>query len=876
MKKKTAYIVSTTHWDREWYWSQEKFRIRLVELIDSLLEIFKKEPGYKYYMMDGQTIPLEDYLEIKPWKKDEICKLVKNGKLLIGPWYILPDVFLVSGEALIRNLLIGNKTAMEYGNIMNAGYLPDTFNQIDQMPQIMKGFNFSEFMFMRGMGKQFEKLGTEFWWEAPDSTKVYTLYLIEGYFNAGGMGFHDPFIDFRDMIPDKEMAFEKMKVMMDKMEKHYPKSNVFLMFNGSDHTTPQKELPELLEYLNEKFPDIEFKHSTIRDFFDNAYPEKKDLPVYKGEFTENYHHLDVKSVYSTRMYMKQENFKSQALLEKYAEPITSITLSEGLNDFKANIEYAWKLLLKNHPHDSISGCSIDEVHRDMMNRYERLQQVAGYCKEKSLLSLSKLINTESKNGIPVLVYNPMTWERKETVRVKVRLGDKNIKRTSYTLKDSCNKEIPFSIIREFEDYSPELNNWKYFKAIEIEFTAKIPSMGYSVYYLCEGSELKIKSGIKATKNTLENDIYKVAVNANGSLKITDKRSKTVYSDFNMFEDTEDDGDEYTYSFVESSKTFTTKSAKAKVSIYEHNINSASLKVEIDFKIPEKLHQSRTKRSSKLINNRITSYITLSDNDRIDIKTEIENKSLDHRLRVLFPTGYKDYKNYADGHFDVVKRDKYFPEKPTEREKKEYYSTQHESNFVTMTDDKNAITLANKGLPEYEILKEKSALAITLLRCVGYLNKNKIMTRWRMAGPDIATPEAQCTGKNVFEYSIILHSKSWENSFKSANNFCYPLDSLMVQKNQGSLPDTMSFIKIHPDKMMLSTFKAAEDKNGNILRIYNPYSKDEDGIIIYYKDIKKCFLTNLLEENIEEIPSEGNKIKIKIPQNKIITLKIIQE
>ena len=183
-----------------------------------------------------------------------------------------------------------------------------------------------------------------------------------------GMGFIDPFIDFRDMIPNEELAFEKTKEMMDKMLKHYPKSNGYLMFNGSDHTTPQKELPELLNFLNEKFQDIEFKHSTIKDFFENANPEKKDLPVYKGEFSGNIHHLDVKSVYSTRIYIKQENFKCQSLLEKYVEPITSISFLEGLNDFKANIEYAWKLLLKNHPHDSISGCSIDEVHRDMMKQ----------------------------------------------------------------------------------------------------------------------------------------------------------------------------------------------------------------------------------------------------------------------------------------------------------------------------------------------------------------------------------------------------------------------------------------------------------------------------------------------------------------------------
>ena len=142
-------------------------------------------------------------------------------------------------------------------------------------------------------------------------------------------------------------------------------------------------------------------------------------------------------------------------------------------------------------------------------------RLAAMLSEKSLLSISKLINTVTHAGIPILVYNPMVWERNEVIRAKVRLGDLKTKPASYILKDSSNNEIPFSIIREFDDYSPELNNWKYFKAIEIEFTAAAPSMGYSTYYLCEGIGKKLKSEIRITKNSLENENYKIAVSSNG-------------------------------------------------------------------------------------------------------------------------------------------------------------------------------------------------------------------------------------------------------------------------------------------------------------------------------------------------------------------------
>jgi mannosylglycerate hydrolase len=875
MNKKSVYVVSTVHWDREWYWAQEQFRMRLVELVDNVLDILENVPGYKHFFFDGQVMAIEDYLEIKPENRGRVEKLVQSGKLGIGSWYNMPDLFLSDGESLIRNLLLGDKMAKGLGKVVKIGYAPDCFGNNQMMPQIMNGFGIKDYFFMRGMDKDdYKRLGSEFIWKSPDGSQLFTTYMVEGYFGAGALGFKDTFFDYRGLKPNKDVAVEEMKTMLNNYGKEF-KSDKYLLFNGSDHTPPQKEIPELLDYLNKNIPDVGFRHSTTDEYLADRKQNIEGLPVYHGELTGGNLHVILRSVLSTRMYLKQKNYYNERLLEKYAEPVTTFLSIHKTIDYQANLDYAWKMLLQNQAHDAICGCSIDEVHQFMLNRYDRVSDVGEYIMDKGIDHLAENINTSEQEGIPVFIYNPLNWERKEVIRAKVLVKNPALDFDSYILVDNNANPVPFTITNKLVDYTIGLNEWKYYQAIEIEFVASIPSFGYAVYHLQFGEqESKKVNEVKADKNSLENEFYKITVNKNGSLNIFDKINGAKYKDFNLLEDTEDDGDEYTYSFVEESQTLTTKNVEANITIHDVTHVSATLKIEIDFKLPECLDKSRTKRSKKFVSNKITTYISLkAHSDRIDIKTELDNVSKDHRLRVLFPSKFSDFKNYADGHFNVVDRKKYFPAKPTEREKVEYYPTQHQNNFVTLTNGTSGVTIVNEGLPEYEILKD-STIAVTLLRSIGRLNKNNLMTRWRMAGPDLETPEAQCLGKNSFSYSVILHKKSWENSYISAHQFNYPLFAKSVNRNSGESPAVLSFAEIKPRDLILSAFKQSGDKSGYILRFYNIKSKDVKGEISFYKPVSKCYLTNLAEEVISEIKIENGKIVLDVPANKIVTLKLV--
>ena len=188
-KSAVAIVVSQTHWDRAWYLPFEKFRIRLIRLTEKLLRIVRENPRFRF-TFDGQTVVLEDILQIRPEWEAELKEHISAGRIMVGPWYVLPDEFLVSGEALIRNLLIGHRIARKFGRVLKVGYIPDPFGHIAQLPQILNGFGLDTFIFMRGMGDEGEELGSEFWWVAPDGeSKVLAHHQITSYCNAGYLGY---------------------------------------------------------------------------------------------------------------------------------------------------------------------------------------------------------------------------------------------------------------------------------------------------------------------------------------------------------------------------------------------------------------------------------------------------------------------------------------------------------------------------------------------------------------------------------------------------------------------------------------------------------------------------------------------------------------
>ena len=467
-----AFIVSHTHWDREWYQPFQEFRIRLVTLVDRLLGMLASDPGYRHFMLDGQSIVVEDYLQIRPERESDIREQVQKGRLLIGPWYVLPDEFLVSPEALIRNLMLGDRVARRFGEPMPVGYIPDSFGHISQLPQILVGFGVHDAAIWRGV----QDLPTEFLWQSPDGTAVLTIYLRDGYGNLA-------------RTPRNLDGFaQTVRQAVDSLVPHATTDAILLM-NGTDHAEPFAGLPALMTLTEERLTDLKLVHGTLPQYVSAVRAADPSLRTVQGEFRSPQRSSIIPGVLSARMWIKQRNRACETLLESWAEPSSAFAAwvdprtqeraSEPTHESKhAFVRRAWGLLLQNHAHDSICGCSVDQVHEEMRCRFDQVEQIAQEITGRSLKSLVGHITTTgprlsdsqkalaSEAGasaahsqdpalsiqpaaavlvepvpyVPLVVFNPTDGPRTDLVHVRVQIPPAW---PGYELVDEAHEPLPW-------------------------------------------------------------------------------------------------------------------------------------------------------------------------------------------------------------------------------------------------------------------------------------------------------------------------------------------------------------------------------------------------------------------------------------------------
>jgi alpha-mannosidase len=401
-----AIVISETHWDRAWYRTFEQFRLRLVKLVDKLLDILEEDPDFTHYTFDGQTIVLEDYLRMKPHKRSNLERFIANGRILVGPWYVLPDVFLVSGESLIRNLLMGRRIANEFGQAMDVGYIPDPFGHVSQLPQILSQFGYDSVIFARGTGEEVEKLGSEFIWEAPDGSDVLAHWLPLSYGNIAWLP------------PDVEDAISVIDGVLEQLQQRSV-INTCLLMNGSDHLEPQKHLPDVIKRYN-KTHDGNLVLGTLPMFVELMREKRDQLKRFRGEFRRSKHQNLLSGVYSARVYLKQSNEATQRFIERWVEPWNACRWALDGQYPLHEIRQAWKYLLKNHPHDDICGCSIDEVHEDMMQRFRWTYEIGEDLLTSAFEELGNILQTESPS---IMVFNPVPREREGIAILELPLSD---------------------------------------------------------------------------------------------------------------------------------------------------------------------------------------------------------------------------------------------------------------------------------------------------------------------------------------------------------------------------------------------------------------------------------------------------------------------
>ncbi len=849
----TLCIVSHTHWDREWYLPFQEFRIRLVQLMDKLLYILAHDVEYPHFTLDGQTILLEDYLAIRPERRKELERYVREHRILIGPWYVLADEFLVSPEALIRNLMVGHRRAREFGAVMEVGYTPDSFGHIGQLPQILRGFGIESAILQRGLGDE----NTELCWQAPDGSEVLLIYLRDGYYNAA----HLP-------VSDHKRLLKKVKSLKQSLMPH-ASTEYLLLMNGVDHMEPQPELPKALERLKGELADDRIIHGTLPSYVRMVRQALADkpLPTIRGELRSPRRHHLLPGVLSSRIQLKQRNQACQNLLEKWAEPFAAFAqlVQPSASKLNALVKRSWLCLLENHPHDSICGCSIDQVHREMMTRFDWSEQIAEAVTRESLEVVASNVATSStserdRRAIPVVVFNPLGWPRTDVVELDAQLPQRM---ESFFIEDAEGVRAPHQVSAEGQ------------KSNLIFLAQDVPGHGYRTYFVKPSKERQAKR--TRTESGIENERYRIqADRSDGTVTVVDAVTGTVLAGLNGFVDGGDRGDEYNYCAPADDLLVSTPIRPPDITVVETGPVRHTLEVGSSYSLPMCLTEDRTRRRDDTIEMPIISRITLCPHvQRIEIRTTLTNRARDHRLRVHFPIPWRVESSFAESAFDVVERPVALPS-DTAAWAEQPAPTHPQAMFVDLSDGQRGLMMANRGLPEYEAFYEDkgTTLALTLLRCVGWLSRDDLSCRRGHAGPGLETPEAQCLETYSFDYALIPHAGDWRAAFREAHAFNAPLRGIVTDMHSGTLPLQNSFIRTGPSGLVVSAIKAPEEGEGLIVRLCNTEDHEVPAEVCLHKAVDRASLVNLNEEELRRLTvnNEGG-VSLPVPGEGIVTVRL---
>jgi len=873
------HVVSHTHWDREWYLTHQEFRYRLIFLIDKLIDILDNNPEYKFFMLDGQTVMLEDYLEIKPYNRRKLEEFVRSGRIQIGPWYVLPDMFLISGESIIRNIKLGIDISKSFGSYMNIGYMPDQFGHISKMPQLLKGFGVDAAVIWRGIGGGPDEVMSEFFWESTDGSRILTIRLsnTDGYFNA------------KNLSLNIDLAVSTIRKAVDKIKDYATTSNILLM-NGVDHQLPQGHLPEIVRAYNQQYTEDTLIHSTLESFVNSVKSEQPSLKIISGELRDSEKSEIFAGTLSSRLYLRQSNEARQVELEFYAEPLCAISWALGNtypNDF---LNYCWKQYIKNHPHDSICGCSIDAVHREMMSRYEIMSQLFNDLIYTGLIGISKKICQipQDTGSRALLIYNPLPWSRSDIINTVIEFPIEDNVKDFKIIKDIS---IPYKVekvevLKLFDHVKSFEENVAFKEVIQYHVTlgpVNLVPMGITNLSLdpvetnLEESNMDNEVKVYPFGNIMENSNLKIEFNPDGSFNLTDKSSGMVYRNMNQFEDGGDRGDMYIYCRPENDILIFSLGKPAEITLEAECNGFIRYKVVQTMSIPESIGTERDKRSDEYVDMQITSHITLGkDSKRVDIVTEFENIARDHVLRVLFPSGIHAEYTEAESAFDVVKREIRLPEVKDWCE--DPSPAKPQQNFVDINNGKFGLMVANKGLTEYEAM-EDGVIALTLVRAVEWGSRGDLHNCRKMKNPDgtpalpfMKEPEAQCPGRHVCYYSVIPHSGDWLSSGVWREAYNHKVRSFSIMPPSNNLGADTSFIMIDNPNIMISAVKKSDVGNALIIRLYNLSSNPERCNLKTVFNVKGASYTNLIEERQGDISvNSDGAVQLELQKKEIKTV-----
>ncbi len=909
-------VVSNTHWDREFRRSFEKTRRRLLDMMDVTLDILEKDENYHSFTLDGHAILIDDYLEMRPERRESVERLLKAGRLVAGPWFTLAEEFSIGSEPLLRNFLFGRQTVEKYGGrVPTVAYTPSSWGQTGQLPQILRDFGCDKMMFYRGISHH--EADAEWVWSAPDGSQVlasrFAIYARYNWYYqvhrpvttgrvfekdytwgefdeapfrfADGLAGEDLAFDLKSpaVLYEKARLKEAVEQMVSREGEHFT-TPVFLAMHGHDisvgHPLESTIIKDAGEFFKGKYS---IEHTDLEGFWKAAekFIDRKKLPVLTGERraylkTGMWTYLFPATI-SARTYLKQKDFAATVQLVNYAEPLACLAWSAGAEYPKRYLDRGWRYLLTNHTHDANGGCAPDAVCQDIEYRYRKASDVGEIVTEDSMSYLATNLSPKGQSAdvVQLIVVNPLPFVRDAVVQVDLEIAASH-KAKAAALVHADDKNVATQEISSEKSGSFVDSIWEVPRILDsnrLKFYARLknlPAVGYRSYLITPTQqELRASQTLVTAPNSMENEFLAVTVNANGSISVTCKETGKVYRNLNYLTDQGEVGNAWRHGTPTFDRIYNSLSARADICVTESGPVSSAITAQYSLAVPVDYADGKS-RNDTLVDLPVKVLYRLNAGEQfVRVELSVDNRAKDHWLRASFQTELETDVTFADSHFDVVSRPIPIPDSTGWIEKAG--GTHPLRTFVAMSDGENGLALMPKGIFEYEAMDDAvHNLSLTLIRACRI--KLAVSEEKQTELPDAGV---QSPGLQKFDYAIHIHAGDWAKAglLNEAAAYATPVRAGQIGRGKGKLPDQMSLLTLDSATVQITAIKQSEDGKEMVVRLFNGLQKTQKVTLRFGSRIKSATLCRADESTISSLKPQSASLPLTIEGKKITTLRI---
>jgi alpha-mannosidase len=868
----TVHVVSHTHWDREWYHPAERFRQRLVALIDELLDDPPADGAS--FLLDGQTIVLEDYLEVRPERAAELASALREGTLEAGPWFVLPDELIPGGEGLVRNLLAGRRTLRglraEPPPVL---YCPDSFGHPAALPELARGFGHSVIILWRGFGGARAPEDDTFWWVAPNGDRVLVYHLTRSGYELGA-----------NLPPEEDAARLRWTDVRAELA---PRSSLdaALLLNGADHHARQTRLVDAVRALGVVAKPDEMRASSLRKFAREIEERAANRRVreVRGELRDSYGYTwTLQGTLASRAPQKRRYVRRERELLRDVEPWSAFAAFKGGGSRRQLTNAAWRPLLLCQPHDTLCGCSVDQVARAMDGRLESVAAQAAGLREDALLDwighdreaarrnrdawntmlLVRNRAPRARSGVAIveltsLIADVPVGPRSIHVPIAQRVLPKTPRLAGAGPVQVLSRRIDHEKTEAPRDYPDNDAVARLQAAVWIE---NVPPYGLAAapFKASRTSTPRSLPPMSLERVSVENGVMsngRVTLRFAEEHPLTLEQDGRVIRDFIEWESRRDRGDLYTPAIREAKL--------APRLLNTRLIHRGPLRASVE-------QRWRLRDRDNRIDARVR-FVLDAGAAWLRVQITGVNAARDHRLRMRFRTDVEAGRTFADAAFGAVERKPIqVPEEDAAMEEPVPTAPLH--RYVSLFDDRHGATLFSDGLTEYET--DASTIAVTLLRSVGELSRSDIVERPGHAGWPASTPEAQCLGPFDAEVAVMLHGPRTDAIVdqieRASDDVLFPLTGDTL-RSALQVPAPLLGVALEGLGLSFSSAKESDSGEWLVLRCVNLLEKESPGSWRLGRKVREAHMARLDETNLTPLAAKDDTIPFLAPPRGVVTI-----